>query len=131
MSAPTVQASTPTTQSKIEVASQEAARETVHWVPKIGFSILIFLSFWIGAAVVAKFIGHLTRRGKESRRVVFRLLAQTAKVTLIVVGLATALGTIGINISALVAGLGLTGFALGFALKDIVSNVVSGALILL
>jgi len=38
---------------------------------------------------------------------------------------------IGINVSALVAGLGLTGFALGFALKDTISNLLSGILILL
>ena len=37
----------------------------------------------------------------------------------------------GINVSALVAGLGLTGFALGFALKDTISNLLSGVLILL
>jgi small-conductance mechanosensitive channel len=37
----------------------------------------------------------------------------------------------GINVSALVAGLGLTGFALGFGLKDILGNLVSGLLILL
>ena len=43
----------------------------------------------------------------------------------------TALGTIGVDVSALVAGLGLTGFALGFGLKDILANVVSGVLILL
>ena len=42
-----------------------------------------------------------------------------------------ALGTIGINVSALVAGLGLTGFALGFALKDVVSNLIAGSMILL
>src|SRR5262249_2389900 len=34
------------------------------------------------------------------------------------------------DVSALVAGLGLTGFALGFALKDIVSNALSGILVL-
>ncbi len=42
-----------------------------------------------------------------------------------------ALGTFGINISALVAGLGLTGFALRFALKDVVSNLIAGSIILL
>ena len=46
-------------------------------------------------------------------------------------GLITALGTLGVDISAMVAGLGLTGFALGFALKDILSNLISGILILL
>ena len=35
------------------------------------------------------------------------------------------------HISALVAGLGLTGFALGFAFKDILGNVLAGMLILI
>jgi small conductance mechanosensitive channel len=33
-------------------------------------------------------------------------------------------------VGALLAGLGLTGFAIGFALKDIISNWLSGVLIL-
>ena len=58
-------------------------------------------------------------------------MARTAKVALVLFGLVTALGTVGINISALVAGLGLTGFALGFALRDTISNLLAGVLILL
>ncbi len=58
------------------------------------------------------------------------LLAQ-AVLPLTIFGFITALGTLGINVSALVAGLGLTGFALGFALKDTISNLLSGVLILL
>ena len=46
------------------------------------------------------------------------------------IGLITALGTLGVDVTALVAGLGLTGFALGFALKDIISNLLAGMLIL-
>jgi hypothetical protein len=46
-------------------------------------------------------------------------------------GTITALGTIGIDIWAMVAGLGLVGFALGFALKDLLSNFLAGFLILL
>ena len=38
---------------------------------------------------------------------------------------------LGVDVSALVAGLGLTGFALGFALKDVISNVLAGVLILI
>ena len=37
----------------------------------------------------------------------------------------------GIDVSAMVAGLGLTGFALGFALKDTLSNFISGVLVLI
>jgi len=39
--------------------------------------------------------------------------------------------TLGVNVSALVAGLGLTGFALGYALKDSISNLLAGILILI
>lgn len=43
----------------------------------------------------------------------------------------SALGTPGIDVSAIVTGLGLTGFALGFALKDAISNILAGSLILI
>ena len=41
------------------------------------------------------------------------------------------LTVIGINVSAIIAGLGLSGFAIGYALKDSISNLLSGILILL
>jgi small-conductance mechanosensitive channel len=50
---------------------------------------------------------------------------------LIAVGLVTALGTLGLDVSAIVASLGLTGFAVSFALKDSISNLLSGMLILI
>lgn len=58
------------------------------------------------------------------------LVRQGLRVALWLAGLASALGTLGVNISALVAGLGLGGFALGFALRDILANLVAGVLIL-
>jgi small-conductance mechanosensitive channel len=57
--------------------------------------------------------------------------AKVTSTALLLFGAVTALGTMGVNVSALVAGLGLTGFALGFAMKDILSNLMSGVLILL
>ena len=50
---------------------------------------------------------------------------------MLIFGAITALGTAGINVSALVAGLGLTGFALGFAFRDILSNLLAGILIVI
>ncbi|MEO1993831.1 MAG: mechanosensitive ion channel domain-containing protein, partial [Planctomycetaceae bacterium] len=46
-------------------------------------------------------------------------------------GAVTALGTIGVDVGALIAALGLTGFAIGLAFKDIVSNALSGILIII
>jgi small-conductance mechanosensitive channel len=59
------------------------------------------------------------------------LFVRLTRSVILVMGLITALGTIGIDVSALVAGLGLTSFALGFALQDIIKNVLAGILILM
>ena len=40
-----------------------------------------------------------------------------------------ALSQLGYDVSALITGLGLTGFALGFALKDAISNLIAGMMI--
>ncbi len=40
-----------------------------------------------------------------------------------------ALGTMGIDVSAIVASLGLCGFALGFAMRDTLGNLVAGVLV--
>lgn len=42
-----------------------------------------------------------------------------------------AIGKLGFDVPALVAGLGLTGFALGFALKDAISNLIAGIMIVI
>ena len=52
-------------------------------------------------------------------------------VTMITIGIVSALGIIGIDVTALMAGLGLTGFILGFALKDALSNLLAGMLLLI
>lgn len=100
------------------------------FVPKAGVSLLIFLSFWIisiFAKIIIRGIGAKLSPGKKG---VFDLVAQLVKGVLIALGAVMTLGKMGINVTALVAGLGLTGFALGFALRDILSNVLAGALIL-
>ena len=97
--------------------------------PKIGISVVIFLIFWILANVAKRLIIKISKQ-LELNANLASLLARTAKITLITFGFVTALGTLGVNVSALVAGIGLTGFALGFALKDTISNLLAGVLIL-
>ena len=59
------------------------------------------------------------------------LIKQVAYYTVWLLGLLLAASTFGIEPEAIVTGLGLSSLALGFALKDILSNFVSGLLILL
>jgi small conductance mechanosensitive channel len=98
--------------------------------PKAGVALLIFLSFWLVSFVLKTLIRLVGDKLVPSRKEAITLLAQSIKGVLMALGAVMALGKMGINITALVAGLGLTGFALGFALRDILSNVLAGALIL-
>ena len=104
--------------------------ETTLWVPKVGGVVVILLGFYIFSKLIQGAIIKAAERLKLASHLA-SLLARTSNITLLIFGCVTALGTLGINISALVAGLGLTGFALGFALKDTISNLLSGVLILL
>ncbi|NOY69895.1 MAG: mechanosensitive ion channel [Deltaproteobacteria bacterium] len=100
------------------------------WMPKvIGVAVLLIV-FFILAKLMKRIINNAAGRLKLDENIA-SLLARTSSIALTVFGVVTALGTLGINVSALVAGLGLTGFALGFALKDSISNLLSGILILL
>jgi small-conductance mechanosensitive channel len=109
---------------------QTLLNEVTLWLPRLGGVVVIVLLFYgLGTLVKAAIIRGTARLQLNSHLAL--LLARSSRITLIVFGGVTALGTLGINVSALVAGLGLTGFALGFALKDTISNLLSGILILL
>lgn len=91
----------------------------------------VLLLFAATARAVRGILARWAGAESEERRAALRLLDQALYTGLLAIGVVTALGTLGINVSALVAGLGLTGFALGIALKDGLSNVVSGAMLLI
>ncbi|MES0327264.1 MAG: mechanosensitive ion channel domain-containing protein [Gammaproteobacteria bacterium] len=99
------------------------------WLPKI-VGLLIVISVFIILSSISKKVILKISQHLDLDQSLSHLFARTIRITLIIIGLITALGTIGIDVSALVAGLGLTGFALGFALKDTISNILSGILIL-
>ena len=108
--------------------ASEVVTAAALFVPRLGAGLLVALAFWLvgrvlRAAVSRYLAGHLDPS-------VAALICQALHLTALALGLVTALGTVGIDVTALVAGLGLTGFALGFALKDLVANMVAGVLVL-
>ena len=100
------------------------------WLPKVIGVAVIFVIFFCLVMITKKIITSTAGQLKFDKDLT-SLLARTSSITLMIFGFVTVLGTLGINVSALVAGLGLTGFAIGFALKDAISNLLSGILILL
>jgi len=113
-----------------EYLTEALPRQAADWLPKVGSALLVLFVFWLLAVVARKVIRKAgVAAGIDSS--VINLLARSAHVVLLLIGLVTALGTLGIDVSAIVASLGLTGFAVSFALKDSISNLLSGMLILI
>ena len=96
--------------------------------PSLVLAMGIFTLFWVSGTIL-KTIVRRKMDEKSPHANIAKVLAGIVKNIMLIVGLITALGTLGVNISAIVAGLGLTGFAFGFAFKDMLSNFISGILI--
>ena len=95
----------------------------------VGFLTLL-LSLFLASLVRSKVISLRVKLG-EDRVNVLNLLANFSYVSILLFGVLTSLGVVGIDVTALITGFGLTSFALGFAMKDIISNLLAGVLIIL
>ena len=96
--------------------------------PNIALGIVIFILFWFFSKIVQYAIKNLLKATNPNTNI-SNVIASIIKNFIVIIGLITALGTVGINVSAIVAGLGLTGFAFGFAFKDMLSSFISGIMI--
>ena len=114
----------------MESLRQEFAAQVIVWVPAIFVALGLLLFFFVLARLTHFAVLRIVARTRAHGPLGV-LLASVARITLMILGLVTALGTLGVNITGIVAGLGLTGFALGFALKDSIANLLAGVLILL
>lgn len=113
-----------------EKISQMFMMQGTVWLPKLFAAVLILLVFYIVFRILRVFILGISQR-LELEPTLSLFFVRSMRVVILTFAMVTAMGTMGVDVSALVASLGLTGFALGFALKDTISNSLSGVLILL
>ena len=100
-------------------------------LPKIALGVGVLIAFWITAIIISYIIKRVSKGVGEEREEVIFLLSRISYISLVFVGVISGLGTIGVNIMPLITGLGLTGFALGYAFKDLLSNVLAGVMIII
>ncbi len=103
---------------------------STHW-PKIIVIILTAISIIFLGNFVQQQINNFANRNNNLNTSTLHLLAKLIKLCLWIIGLLVILSSLGIDISAIATTLGITGFAVGFAVKDTLSNVLSGILIMI
>lgn len=110
---------------------EQISSQLLEAAPRVALGVLVFVVFWAAGGLVRRAIARIAEKASDERRDVWLILASAAGYALLAIGVIAGLGTMGIDVTALVAGLGLTGFALGFALRDALSNMLAGLLILI
>jgi small conductance mechanosensitive channel len=95
------------------------------------FVLIVFATFKIAGAAQRLVISALARSHARLSELLKRMIVSTTRGIIIAIGLLVALSQIGISLGPLLAGLGIAGFVIGFALQDTLSNFASGLMILL
>lgn len=115
--------------ASVDTAFARLLEAAISIVPRALAALLVIGVFWALAAGVRAVVRMISRRLIHDRTVE-NLIKQVSYYTVWLLGLIVAATAFGLEPGALATGLGLTSLALGFALKDILSNFVSGLLIL-
>jgi small conductance mechanosensitive channel len=104
--------------------------------PKLFFKLILI----VGILYLFLFAKRLVRAGLEKAidasnlnlsQLAHRMIVSTVSNLVLIFGLLIALSQLGIRLGPLLAGLGIAGFIVGFALQDTLSNFASGIMILL
>ncbi len=103
--------------------------DLIAFIPNLIAAVVIF--------IVSLYVGRLGFRSVQTamakRQVdpeIILLLARITQWSILVFGTVWALAQVNFNVTSFVAGLGIAGFTVGFALKDIAENFVAGILLL-
>ena len=104
--------------------------------PNLVFKILLFIVIVYGFRKLAGFVQAVVERALEKSHLKLsellrRMTVSIVRNLIIVLGILIALSQVGISLGPLLAGLGVVGFVVGFALQDSLSNFAAGMMILI
>ena len=110
------------------------------WLAANGLGLLTKVVVFIGLMLLTKLVAGmaegLMRRALQRSRIkvsdlLTRFAVNTTRRVVLFLGLLLALGTVGISIGPFLAGFGVVGFVVGFALQETMGNFAAGVMILL
>lgn len=114
----------------ITTAFENILTNAIEFIPSLIAALIIFLLSLYLAGVISKLIkNNMRKRGSDQELII--LVNQITRWTVIVLGVIAALQQIGFDVTSFLAGLGILGFTLGFALQDVSKNFIAGLLLLL
>ena len=101
----------------------------ISYLPKILASSLVLLATWLINILVQRSL-NLIEKKEDYPAELFFLIRKIIKVLIYIIGLITALEHLNAKVDTILTSLGVGGLAIGFALKDSLTNVISGVIII-
>ncbi|PSR14549.1 transporter [filamentous cyanobacterium CCP3] len=114
---------------RIRRTTQELARSTIDNLPALLGALVILVLAWLLAAAVRHAVLVWAKK-TEGDRTTEELISRLCYGGVWTLGAVVALGVMGLNFAALLGTLGLTSVAIGFSLRDVLSNYISGVILL-
>ena len=99
------------------------------FIPNLIVALVVFALTLFLSGLVARWVRRAAKLKIENAET-RHLLSRLARWSVIILGTLVALGQVDFDVSGFIAGLGVAGFTIGFALQDIARNFVAGILLL-
>ncbi|NOZ81170.1 MAG: mechanosensitive ion channel [DPANN group archaeon] len=97
---------------------------------KLLYFIVILLVGYVLISLINKYVAHFFNK-VDFDRTLELFIEKTVKIFLWIIFLIVVLSNLGFNVTGFVAGLGALGIIIGFATKDVLSNLAAGIFILI
>ncbi|MBL7054195.1 mechanosensitive ion channel [Candidatus Woesearchaeota archaeon] len=94
------------------------------------FFIIIFIGGFVAIHIISKYVTHFFDK-VDLDRTLEVFIEKIVKIFLWVIFIIIVLSNLGFNVTGFVAGLGAMGIIIGFATKDVLSNLTAGIFLLI
>jgi small conductance mechanosensitive channel len=106
--------------------------KAITFAPSILYAVLILIAGFLANRIARRWLTALIARSRFADDILLtNFFLRSTAFTILVLTFLTALAQLSFDVQTFVAGLGVTGLIVGFALKDTLSNFASGILLLI
>ncbi|HEY9836271.1 MAG TPA: hypothetical protein V6D27_05190, partial [Vampirovibrionales bacterium] len=114
---------------RLNATVRNLLQDAIGNLPSLVGALIVILLTW-GLAIAVRRIAYSWAQKTEGDHSTELLISRLGYGAIWVIGWVIALGVLGLDFAALLGALGLTSVAIGFSLKDVLSNYIAGVILL-
>lgn len=107
---------------------QEMLSSFLLWLPNLLIAIGVGILAWVALRALTRATRFVLLRANMDETAI-QFILTVERYTVVAIGSITVLGQVGVDVTSIVASMGVVGLTLGFAAKDALGNVIAGLFI--